>query len=188
MGRLPMLGYTIFPMLLLFLVWNVYFAITLLPVIVLHPEMADYDWSAHTMYETHPFTVFLLSAIYFGGKVIPFAAATYVFYRLAIRSGRQTRWLVLATIVISLIGLFGIRSAMSIPTTPGSDGAMFGLEIGELEEPIFHFGEQLAQGLTPILILLALVARNKSLHGALLLEAARLGSKQMNAACGAELY
>lgn len=166
LGRMPLLGYTILPIILLFVAWNVYFALTLLPLIVTHPEMGEYDWAAHTMYETHPVVVVLLNAIYFGGKVIPFAVATWMFFCFSKNSGRGIVWMLLATAIFSLTGFFGIRSAMSIPTAPGSDGAHFALEIGELEEQIFHYGEQLAQGLTPILIALALIARNQHTRGA----------------------
>lgn len=184
-GRRPFIGYTVLPVVSLFVAWNVYFAVTLLPVILMHPEMGDYDWTAHTMYETHPLVVLVLSAIYFGGKVIPFAAATWMFFRLSKNSGRGIGWMLFATAIFSFVGFFGIRSAMSIPISPGSEGMHFALEIGDLEEQIFHYGEQLAQGLAPILVALALIARSRR-HGAFELESVRMNSDRLDAAGGAE--
>lgn len=155
LGRRPVLGFVFFPGLMAFALWNLYFVITLVPVILFSSDLGDYDWATQSIYQTHPLTVALLTLVYFGGKVVPFAFASWVFLRMANRSGRRVRWKVTGIVVMSVLAMFFMRAAIGIPIQPGPDGLHFALEIGTLEHQIYHVGEQFAQGVTPILIGLA---------------------------------
>lgn len=156
-GRMPWLSFTVLPIAMTFVTWNLFFLLTLLPVILCNPHMDNYDWATQSMYQTDPGLVFLLNVIYFASKILPFAVATILFLRIAERSGRNRRWSFVAIGIIAAIGLFAFRASFHIPVGPGAHaigGADFSLEIAnfDFENKILHIGEQIAQGVTPLLV------------------------------------
>lgn len=154
LGRHPLLGHVLIPLLLLVLCWAIYFLSTAITVVLLTPEIEHYDWSASTMYDTHPFTVATMKTIFFAGKVIPFAIATWIFGSWTMRSGRSKLWLSVATICMATFALLLVGSHLTIPRAANQGSASFTLAIGPSDE---EDGErntlgQLAQAITPLIV------------------------------------